>query len=703
MKNLFKISMLAAFAMAFAACSNDATEDVLPANPEVGTKTITVSVDAAMTRTTLNDAHTKLQWEVGDKFGYFANGTDAAANTAVEYTEGATEYTLTVPVDATEIYAYYPHYTNNDNTANTSAESVNLGMGTQKQSAGGVFDGYNYPMVAKATINGNNATLKFAPIASAIAFNVYNTAEDYAGGETVTSIKVTVEGSMISGRHAYDLTTGAYSNEEWNGYDNATVTLTEPVAVGTAKPADAQKYEEQIYLMLHKGTYTNATIVVTTDVNTYTFEGANLDCAEDIVPMNLNLSKGTTPVKKEYFAVTALDEIDVTATYVIGGNNEKTLADNSNMMMFTGTTSGWQCATTSAAFADNSFANNDIADVKLEAAGTANMYFIKVGNEYLCNTSTGTSSSDRSLSMLTSEPTAWTFVKKDGYEGFMFQNVIGTTTYEMGCNSTTEKSLRLYGNTTTPMKGAIYLFREVGTGGAITPKVYVSETELSLTADATAEPYPTFNVSVNWGNSLENVTMTNAATWLTAEFDKTTGVVTYYAEENTGAAERSATLNFAIKDGNNVDVVVKQAGYVASGVSKTVTMDSFSAISGNIDSVISYESKKGDGTTNPAINANCIKLYQPGSGKSTGGYITISAASGYKIQSITITTASAYAETGVQYAIDGGELSNKQNVAKSSDFTVDKQNASSIAFYCVGSSSNARLQIAKISVTYISE
>ncbi len=293
MKNLFKGALLAAFAMAFAACSNDATEDVTPVNPEVGTKTITVSVDAAMTRTTLNDGRTGLQWENGDKFGYFANGTDAAANTAVEYTEGATEYTMTVPTDATEIYAYYPHSTYNDSK---TASTITLGMGNQNPEAGGVFDGYYYPMVAKATIVDNKATLEFKPIASAIAFNVYNTAADYAGGEQVKSIKLT--SSKIGGYPTYDLTYQKMTGEP--SYSSLTVTLPEGdyVTVGKEKPTGTKMADNQIYLMLHKGTYTNATIVVTTDVNTYTFEGANLDCTKDIVAMNLNLSKGTVPSAK---------------------------------------------------------------------------------------------------------------------------------------------------------------------------------------------------------------------------------------------------------------------------------------------------------------------------------------------------------------------------------------------------------------------
>ncbi len=684
MKNLFKVTMLAAFAMAFAACSNDLTEDIAPAT---GKRTISVSVDAQMTRTVLNDDRSALSWVNGDAFGYFTNDDTDTANGKVTY-DGSDTYILTVGENATEVYAYYPYYA--DNSSKT-ASTINLGSDKeQTQSAGGVFHGGDYPMAAKGVISGSSANLTFKPVASAIAFNVYNT-DGPAADEKVEHISLAA--TKVSGYHNYDLTTEAFVADPWN--NTVKVTLTNPVTVASAKPAVAKDYTDQIYLMVNKGSYTDASLEIKTTTNTYTFSGLDLDLTKDIVAMNVDLKKGTVQAKKEYFAVTELDEIDVTATYVIGGNNKKSFAESTSMMIFTGSTDGSQCVTTSATFEDNSFSNNAIADVKLEATGTANTYYIKVGDKYLCNTSS--SSSSRSLAMNTSNPTAWTFVNKEGYEGFMFHSTINGTTYEMGCNSGSSNSLRLYGNTTTTMQGAIYLFREVGTGGAIAPKVSVSATELSLAAGATATPYPTFTVSVNSTGSLDKVTMTGAPAWLTVDFNKTTGVVTYNASANSDTAERTATLNFAMEGGNNVDVVIKQAGYVASGVVKTVSMESFTTVSGDIDTVISYKAEKGSAGTAPAINNNRIRLYQK------GGFITISAVSGYKIQSVTITTSSTYDSTTVKYAIDGGTQSEGETVAKETDFTVDELSASNVAFYCAGTDKNTRLEIAKISVTYISE
>ncbi len=325
MKNLFKLSILAAFTMVFAACANEEMEPVAPQM-----KTITVTLDEVATRTTLNDAHTGLNWVVGDKFGYFTDGTGGANNTAVEYTEGAVTYTIQVPVDATEIKAYYPYYDTN------TATSVSLGMSNkQTQEAGGVFVGENYPMAAIATIDENNNTvLKFTPVASALAFNVYNTAE-HDVTEAVKSITLTTSEKSY-GYIAYDFTTGV-TGTPWG--NSITITMTEPVVIGNAKPADTKIGESQIYLTLHKKeAYTNATVVVETTVNTYTFEYATLDCNNDFKVINLNLSRGTTPEPMQPlsgdYVIVAKDDSGVYHAMNCDKNNGKTRLDFTTLEAF---------------------------------------------------------------------------------------------------------------------------------------------------------------------------------------------------------------------------------------------------------------------------------------------------------------------------------------------------------------------------------
>ena len=130
-------------------------------------------------------------------------------------------------------------------------------------------------------------------------------------------------------------------------------------------------------------------------------------------------------------------------------------------------------------------------------------------------------------------------------------------------------------------------------------------------------------------------------------------------------------------------------------VTETKNLES-AATSGSIDSHVSYSSAKGNGTAAPASNADGLRIYKPASGYSEGGYITVTAASGYEITSITFTNskdkASAY-----KYSIDGGSLSASTNIATKASFTYNSTTFTTISFYNSGSE---RLTIASISVTY---
>ena len=132
-----------------------------------------------------------------------------------------------------------------------------------------------------------------------------------------------------------------------------------------------------------------------------------------------------------------------------------------------------------------------------------------------------------------------------------------------------------------------------------------------------------------------------------------------------------------------------------AGSSKTVTMSSFTAVQGSLDDVISYTTAKGNGTSDPAINSNQIRLYQNSAGKK-GGSITITAKSGYKLTSVTIGSGMA---TSVVYTI-GSTDSDKKDIAKNAKLIVTDVNASEITFHCMGTTSTSRLYVNYLSVTY---
>lgn len=130
----------------------------------------------------------------------------------------------------------------------------------------------------------------------------------------------------------------------------------------------------------------------------------------------------------------------------------------------------------------------------------------------------------------------------------------------------------------------------------------------------------------------------------------------------------------------------------------TVTKDSFSAASGSLDGVISYSCAKGGGTSNPFITTNnTIRLYQPASGKTEGGNITITATDGYTITSVVIGSKQG---TQVSYQLDGGSKSSAASLSADDKYTITANGAQSVTVHCMGTSSSSRLEVNYLSVTY---
>ena len=136
----------------------------------------------------------------------------------------------------------------------------------------------------------------------------------------------------------------------------------------------------------------------------------------------------------------------------------------------------------------------------------------------------------------------------------------------------------------------------------------------------------------------------------------------------------------------------------AAGSSVTVEMSSFSNTADALDDVISYTTAKGGGTSNPAINNSIIRIYQAGSGKTEGGSITIKAADGYTLTSVTI---GSDMNTSIAYTIGNSTTkSSSESLSADGKYTVDDINSNSITFYCMGTSSSTRLYVNYLSATY---
>ncbi len=133
----------------------------------------------------------------------------------------------------------------------------------------------------------------------------------------------------------------------------------------------------------------------------------------------------------------------------------------------------------------------------------------------------------------------------------------------------------------------------------------------------------------------------------------------------------------------------------------TVTQTSFTATSANNiggDKNVFYSTARGNASSNPYVTSkNILRLYQ-GTNTNYGGTITISAVASAKIISISI---GSNQNTTVAYSLDEETTqSDKTSLSKDQKVTVSNINASSVTFYNWGSTSNNRLDINYLSVTY---
>lgn len=295
MKKIFtSLMVLATLAMVSVSCTkeiNNQTEEQVAGKM----KTVTVKTDIA-TRTTLDSNHENIVWSSGDKISIFND----ADNTNLEKVYAAGEdLVVSVPAATKEIYAHYPYY--NGNTKGPSEVSVYI-PNSQNQTNPGELNGYNYPMVAKGTVREETvdnetvykAIISLYPVASALALNIYNT--NLSGEETVKSVTVTpaAANTGFAGSQTTDLTKENIKYTTAASSNPITVTLTNPLTLGSTKPADKQKFDGQIYVCLAKQSYANVKFEIQTNKGTYTITSSEtpFDCVNnDFVPVNINLAK----------------------------------------------------------------------------------------------------------------------------------------------------------------------------------------------------------------------------------------------------------------------------------------------------------------------------------------------------------------------------------------------------------------------------
>ena len=303
--------------MALAGCSKeDVSDNALPGSGIKATRGFTAEI--ASSRTTLNDAATRMKWTAGDQLGFYPDVETDLNVASSTYAEGATNFTAEIDTKATKVYAYYPYFSSQKDR---TYENVSLYIeDAQTQTEAGVLNGNMVGMYASATLaEGQNTVLTFTPIASLIAFNIYDAENN---GDAVKSITFTpAGGEKLNGQHIYNLETGKTTD---TGYkESATVTLTTPYAVPAAKPADKAGY---IYLAVTPKSYAGGTFTVVTDKNTYTFETTKVIDASNVyapvvIPMNL---VAATPAEDYSGTYVVLAKEGSTYFALAGMNNNNT-------------------------------------------------------------------------------------------------------------------------------------------------------------------------------------------------------------------------------------------------------------------------------------------------------------------------------------------------------------------------------------------
>ena len=209
----------------------------------------------------------------------------------------------------------------------------------------------------------------------------------------------------------------------------------------------------------------------------------------------------------------------------------------------------------------------------------------------------------------------------------------------------------------------------------------VSSSETSATIEVSS--------NVEWTVSLEG-----SADWVTSytKSGSNNGNIELAFSANESQDPRTATFKISGSGVEKTFTLTQQK----SGVI-TISMNSFSAVSGNIDENISYTTAKEEGTTAPAVNDGQIRLYQSNTG-GKGGSITITAKEGYTINSVTIGSGM---ETTVVYVVDDGTESDEEDIIKNGTLEVSGISATSVKFYCMGADKSHRLYVNYLNISYV--
>lgn len=474
MKKYSLLMGLMCAALSITSCSKDNTETFdkpkgyefeLYAAPQTRTE-----VDGLDMKWSANDAMNVFHAPTGTT-NYSSNDQFTVSDIEGGVFKGTITDTEFDPNGTYDWYAVYPYSKYMASPAESNSGryfTVGSEAGSAQQQTGidnqAHISGENIPLYGKATGVTGSPKLVMHHIATLFRINVINSG---SADLNVTSITLTSASENLIGTYYFDIT-GAEPVLTSSGDNYVSKTAALNVTDGVVAPDATGRF----YLATRAFTAPEGeqlTLTVTANGETVekvaTLSKETTFAAGNINKLNVDIA-AEAYVPAEYAIITNPADIDVTATYFIGGNNEETVAVSPTMHMFTGSvvtgSNDWRLETKEYTFDFSTNTFNDItgiAPVTLEDAGVENTYYIKVGENYLCNISTGTTSGKKGLALQPTDPTAWTFETDSQKEGIYASSTLNGEKYILSCNGSSD-ALRLYDN--TKYKG-IYFFTEAGT------------------------------------------------------------------------------------------------------------------------------------------------------------------------------------------------------------------------------------------------
>lgn len=258
------------------------------------------TLSSADTKTSLNDK--VVEWETGDKLGFFADGSENKYGN-VSFKDGKAQipiYLAKALSAGAKVYSYFPF-----KDEQTSVSSLKFTIPSEQNGNFDAMPQVSLPYtVSEAMAIGSHPVedMRFCNLASVAQIKIYNTNPDYSA-EKISSVKFEADQAIAGDISGFNATAVDYSNPETlsiGGYEETSVSysLSTPTTVAATKDNATA-----LNLVVAPGTY-GGKIIVTTDKATYSYEVTEekkLSFNRSVIkPISIDLKNGQRAVAVDY-------------------------------------------------------------------------------------------------------------------------------------------------------------------------------------------------------------------------------------------------------------------------------------------------------------------------------------------------------------------------------------------------------------------